>query len=183
MKNKATSSFTLSCIAPRLLVACLAAIAVAVASAQKGQQEAAMEELAPDQTIIVNVEDLVGLANIETDFIRENLLETAFYNAAAEHDWLGDFEFRYNYSVPSDRGGYLEFTVLEWERSVTNFYEFRASARYRTVGGETINLGVFDGIRSGIAVVTGWEAGDAFVDAAESAFNEALDELKAATGA
>ena len=160
-------------------VRALAVVALVAASVGvRAQDDRQRKQLAPDQELLVNVEDLTGLANIRTDFVRENLLQSAFHNAANDEDWLGDFEFRYNYNVPGDRGGYLEFTVLDWERSVANMYEFRASARYRTLGGETINLGSFFGQQPGITIVTGWEVGDAFISAAESAFEDALEKLR-----
>jgi hypothetical protein len=175
------TSLTTKPMRSALLATLLAATVAAVSAQDAKQSKNENDELTPNQKLIVNVVDLTGFVNIETDFIRENLLESAFYNAATEEDWLGGFEFRYNYSVPQDRGGYLEFNVIDWERSAANFYNFTATAHYRTVGGERINLGTFHGIESGITVTTGWDVGDAFRDAAETAFSEALDELKKET--
>lgn len=147
-----------------------------VALAQENENDA-RKELAAGKRLIVNVDDLAGMANIRNDFIRENLLQSAFYGAADDKDWIGEFDFRYNYNVPEDRGGYLEFNVVDWERSVTNFYQCTVTATYRTLDGERINLGTFFGRKSGIAVLTGWEVGEAFEEVAEEAFSQALEKL------
>lgn len=172
---------------PRFIVrssaACLMAIATGASALGDRPQPSAKQELAPNQRLLVNVEDIAALAHIETDFIRGNLLENAFYRAAADAEWLGKFDFRYNYNVPSDRGGYLEFSLTNWERGPAKMYEGMLTARYRTVDGETINHGTFYGSHPGITVVTGWDVTDAFVKAAQEAFDKALEELAQETAA
>lgn len=173
MKTKALQSiFSL-----RTFVRLSAAALMASAAGTYAQSDAARKELAPQQELIVNVEDLNGIANMDSESTRESLLENAFYDAAQDKEWLGKYKFRYNANIPKDKGGYLEFNLVDWERSVSNMYECTLSATYYTVAGETIKLGSFHATESGIAVSTRRDAGEQFQKAAESAFEQALEKL------
>lgn len=127
--------------------------------------------------LIVNIEDPYGLFSAEAEWVREDLLERAFYDAA-ERLKLKDFEIVYNGVVPKNARSYLDFRVISWRRSVANMYEFTAAAKYYNADGDEIKLGVFRGYRSGIDVLVRKDIGDQFADSAEDAFYDALKNLK-----
>lgn len=129
-----------------------------------------------EQNLIVNIDDPLGFFNVDAEWIREDLLETAFYEAAKRQK-LGDFELTYNDVTPKNARGVLEFRIISWRRSVANMYEFTTAARYLNADGDEIKLGVFRGYRSGIDVFIGRDIGEHFADTAEDAFRQALKKL------
>lgn len=130
-----------------------------------------------ETALIVNISDPYGLFSAEAEWVREDLLERAFYDAA-DRSKLEDFEIVYNGVVPKNARSYLDFRVISWRRSVANMYGFAASAKYYNADGEEIKLGVFRGYRSGIDVLMRRDVGDHFADSAEDAFYDALKTLK-----
>ncbi len=126
--------------------------------------------------LTVNIDDIVSLFNIEAEWVREDLLETAFYDAARRMD-IDDYEIEYNGIKPKNAKNYLDFDVIEWRRSPANFYEFRARAIYYDADGKPMNLGVVHGTRSGLSVFTRYDVGDHFAKSAEDAFRQALKKL------
>lgn len=125
----------------------------------------------------VYIDDLKGQGTNDWNNARDDLLQNAFYDAADGINWAESFEFEYNDSPDKTARNYLVFTIVEWDRSPTNFYEFRTNAHYINADGERVNLGSFTGIRSGISVTTGSDIGDHFSAAAEEAFGDALEKL------
>jgi hypothetical protein len=130
-----------------------------------------------EKNLIVNIDDPLGFFDIDAEWIREDLLENAFYEAAARQK-LKDFELTYNDVTPKNARGVLEFRIISWRRSVANMYEFTTAARYLNADGDEIKLGVFRGYRSGIDVFIGRDIGDHFADTAEDAFRQALKKLE-----
>ena len=130
-----------------------------------------------ETALIVNIKDPYGLFSPEAEWVREDLLEQAFYDAA-DRTKLDDFEIMYNGIVPKNARSYLDFRVISWRRSVGNMYEFTAAATYYNADGDEIKLGVFRGYRSGVSVLMRRDVGDHFADSAEDAFYDALKNLK-----
>ena len=129
-----------------------------------------------EKNLIVNIDDPMALFSVDAEWIREDLLENAFYEAA-RREKLGSFDFNYNEIAPKNARGRLEFNVISWRRSVANMYEFTVSAKYYNADGNQMNLGVFRGYRSGIDVFISRDIGDHFADSAEDAFRQALKKL------
>ncbi len=129
-----------------------------------------------ETNLIVNIDDPVALFDVDAEWIREDLLEYAFYEAA-RREKLGEFDLHYNGVKPKNARGRLEFNVISWRRSVANMYEFTVSAKYYNADGNQMNLGVFRGYRSGIDVLISRDIGDHFADSAEDAFRQALKKL------
>ncbi len=126
--------------------------------------------------LTVNIDDVVSLFNIEAEWVREDLLETAFYDAARRAK-LKDYDIEYNGVKPKNAKHFLDFDVIEWRRSPANFYEFRARAVYYDADGKPMNLGVVHGTRSGLSVFNRYDIGDHFAKSAEDAFRQALKKL------
>lgn len=129
-----------------------------------------------ENKLIVNIDDPLAYFNVDAEWIREDLLESAFYDAARRQKLEG-FELTYNGVTPTNARGVLEFRVISWKRSVANMYEFTTSAHYIDADGNKIKLGVFRGYRSGIDVLLRRDIGEHFVDTAEDAFRQALRKL------
>ncbi len=129
-----------------------------------------------EKNLVVNIDDPLGFFSVDAEWLREDLLETAFYEAAARQK-LKDFELTYNGATPKNARGVLEFRIISWRRSVANMYEFTTAARYLNADGDEIKLGVFRGYRSGIDVFIGRDIGEHFADTAEDAFRQALRKL------
>ena len=164
------------------LITALALAASTAPIALLGQKATAADDeavysIAGERKLVVDVDDLQARADISSEFVRKDILRAAFHRAAKRNQWLGDYDFSYNRNISEEKSGRLEFNVLDWERTRTGMYEFTASARYHTLHGEEINLGVIHGLRSGIDVMTGWDVGDHFMEAAQDAFSEALKRL------
>lgn len=126
--------------------------------------------------LIVNIDDPYAFFSVDAEWIREDLLETAFYEAA-KREKLEGFDLQYNNVTSKNARGVLEFKVISWRRSVANMYEFAVSAKYYNADGDQINLGVFRGYRSGIGVFMSRDIGDHFADSAQDAFRQALRKL------
>lgn len=128
--------------------------------------------------LVVNINDLDGRANFNSEDIREDLLRAAFYDASRRADWLGDYDFNYNVAQGSPVAGSLEFNVLNWRRSRTGMFEFTVAANYWDMDGKKVNLGTFFGMRSNLSVFNAWDVGDQFSGSAEDAFRDSLRKLK-----
>jgi len=134
-----------------------------------------MEEV-QENKLVVNIDDPLAYFNVDAEWIREDLLESAFYDAARRQKLEG-FELSYNGITPKNARGVLEFRIISWRRSVANMYEFTTSARYINADGDEIKLGVFRGYRSGITALMRRDIGEHFADTAEDAFRQALRKL------
>ena len=130
-----------------------------------------------ETALIVNIEDPYGLFSPEAEWVQEDLLEQAFYDAA-DRAKLDGFETMYNRIVPKNARSYVDFRVISWRRSIGNMYEFTAAATYYNADGDENKLGVFRGYRSGVGVLMRRDVGDHFLDSAEDAFYDALKTLK-----
>lgn len=130
-----------------------------------------------ESRVVVDVQDLRGRADINAEWVREDLLRSAFYDSASRAKWLGEYEFRYNANGVDNEKGVLELTVLDWQRSRAGMYTFAVRASYRDLDGKVTNLGVFHGYESGIAGFAGFDRGRYYVDSAEDAFTQALRKL------
>ena len=132
-----------------------------------------------ETALIVNIKDPCGLFIPEAEWVQEDLLEQAFYNAA-DRPKLDDFEIMYNGIVPKNARSYLDFRVISWRRSIGNMHEFTAAATYCNADRDEIKLGVFRRYRSGISIIMrrDRDVGDHFVDTPEDAFYDALKTLK-----
>lgn len=126
----------------------------------------------------VYFDDLKGATYTGVSNARDDLLQNAFADAAARKDWIGEYEVDYNVLPEEEDTGYLIFTVLDWERSRTNFYSFGARAEYVDNDGTQHDLGVVRGQSSGISVITSRDAGEMFSEVAETAIRDALKTLK-----
>lgn len=142
------------------------------------QAKEAKADPSEGQNLVVHVTDIQGMANIDAEWVREDLLRSAFHEAARKYEWLGDYEFKYNAGTPKNARLRLEFTVIDWERTVSNFFEFMISARYFDGDGNIVDLGTFHGIQSGISITSSYDVGDHYLDVAEDAFSQALRKLK-----
>ncbi len=159
----------------RNLIVCLATAMVASPVALS----ASPEKIEPlEQNLIINIDDLRGLISLDAEWVRKDLLENAFYEAARRQKFVG-FELHYNDNGPKNPRDYLEFKVIHWGRSVGNMYEISVSAKYYDADGNGINLGVFRGYRSGIDVLMRRDIADHFEETAEDAFRQAIRKLKA----
>lgn len=148
------------------------------AFAQDSETEGETKQVAQGQEILVTIDDLKARAEPDSEFVREDLLRDAFYRAAKRNKAIGEYKFAYNRNVEKDARGYLEFDIIDWDRSASGMYECTVRASYRDLDGEKINLGVFHGMRSGIDVSTGWDVSDHFVESAQEAFSQALKKLE-----
>lgn len=157
----------------RNLITCLAAVMVALPIALS----APPKNEAVENSLIVNIDDVRAVFNIDAEWIREDLLERAFYDAA-RHQKLKGFELRYNDDGDKNARDYLDFTILHWRRSIGNMYEITISATYYNADGKEIKLGVFHGYRSGIDVSMRGDIADHFADTAEDAFEQALKKMR-----
>lgn len=137
--------------------------------------------LAGDDALLVVVDDLLGEIDPSADYVREDLLQNAFYDAARRNEWLGEFTFEYNHTVAKDARGYLRFNIIDWEQTRSGFFEISLSASFTDADGKTLDLGTFHGMRSGIAVTTGRDVAEHFSDVAQDAFEDALKRLKKET--
>ncbi|MBC2605863.1 hypothetical protein [Pelagicoccus albus] len=162
----------------------LSALAVLAASTTFGAvmdpskvEKPAAEEAAA-RRLVVNINDIRGIVDFESERVREDLLRSAFYDAADRSDWLGEFDFNYNSNKKSESPGSLDINVLNWRLSRTGIYEFTASATYWNNDGERVNLGLFHGSRMSLPVTNIWHSGEQFVDSAEDAFKDSLKKLK-----
>lgn len=173
MKNQSTNPK----ISSKLLKAFGAAItASAIATASYAAEDKPAEELT------VYIDDLLGQQSTGWDNARDDLLQNAFYEASESINWLESTKVEYNKTPKDDERGYLLFTIIDWERTPSNFYEFRTRASYINPDGDETNLGSFTGIRSGITVTTGHDIGEHFSSAAEEAFVDALEKLEKEIG-
>ncbi|MDQ8184874.1 hypothetical protein [Pelagicoccus sp. SDUM812002] len=141
---------------------------------------AAPEESQPtlEHELQVYFDDLPGAAYSDISNARDDLLHNAFADAADRNDWIDKYEIEYNTLPEEDDRGYLMFTVIDWERSRTNFYTFSARAEYTDNDGVTHDLGVVRGQNTGITVNTTRDSGEMFAEVAESAIQKALDNLE-----
>lgn len=147
-----------------------------VKKSQSTASEAAAEE--PASRMVVNVNDLQGMADFRSEDIREDLLRTAFYDAAERADWFGEYDFRYNRNAEAAVPGSLELQVLNWRRSRTGMYEFSVAVNYWNVDGEKVRLGTSYGTRLGLLSTGPRSVGDQFSASAEDAFRDTLRKLK-----
>lgn len=161
----------------QLLVAFLATLLLAAAG-QANDSGDGDTRANPGGSLIVNVDDLRGLFNLDVEWIRKDLLENAFNDAAKRRKWLGDYRFTYNEPLPKHPRNHLEIRLFDWSRNRANFFEFSASAIYFDSDGKSHNLGITYGTRSGIDVTMRYDIGERFADVAEDAFGEALRKLK-----
>ncbi|MDQ8202736.1 hypothetical protein [Pelagicoccus sp. SDUM812003] len=134
-------------------------------------------ETAQSSKLTVLIDDLQGHLDFSSERVREDLLQSAFYNVADRKDWIGEFEFEYNTALPKNARDHLRFRVVDWERTRSNFYEFTAQAEYFDSNGEKTNLGLVRGTTTGIAVTNAYDVSDQFVEAAEQAFEDAVEKL------
>lgn len=128
--------------------------------------------------MIVNVDDVRGLFDLDTEWIRQDLLETAFHDAAKRKKWLGDYRFTYNNQLPTNPRNRLELRLLDWSRNRANFFEFSGGAVYYDADGKSHNLGIVYGVRTGIDITMRHDIGERFAEVAEDAFADALRKLK-----
>ncbi|MDQ8204116.1 hypothetical protein [Pelagicoccus sp. SDUM812003] len=161
----------------RFALAALAAVsliggAFAKASPAKG------EKAEDGPRLVVQINDLQGMAEFGSEYARENLLRAAFYEASRRADWLGDYDFEYNRNRDAGERGLLEFNVLHWKRSPAGTYNFTASVAFTDLDGNKTNLGTVQGMRTSIDVFNRWDVSEKFADSAEDAFNSALRKLK-----
>ena len=133
---------------------------------------------ATDDALIVNFDDLLGHTDPNIEWIREALLETAFYEATQRMKLASNYIVEYNGSIPKRPKNLLNLRIVEWRRSPANFFEFRAIATYYDADGEAIKLGSVSGARSGLSVFNRYDVSEHFADAAEDAIKEALKKLK-----
>lgn len=126
--------------------------------------------------MIVYIDDSKALFNVDAEWMREDLLRNAFYEAAERQNLKG-FDLQYNGVLPKNARDTLAFRVIHWKRSAANMYEFSVSAKYYNVDGKAINLGVFNGYRSGIDVTNRRDIAEHFADAAQDAFRDAVKKL------
>ncbi|MBD5779002.1 hypothetical protein IEN85_05820 [Pelagicoccus sp. NFK12] len=130
------------------------------------------------QALQVYFDDLEGATYTDISNARDDLLHNAFADAADRKEWIGEFDIEYNTLPDEDESGYLMFTVIDWERSRSNFYSFSARAEYVDNDGVTHDLGVVRGQNSGISVSTPRDAGEMFSEVAETAIKRALESLE-----
>lgn len=154
------------------LLACIFAAALPI-SAHCADSTTKVEE----SKIMVNMNDLQGSFDPDAKWVREDLLRTAFYDAAEDKVWLGEYEFTYNAVLPKNPRNWLEVTVQHWKRHAAGFFNFTASLAFYDADGEKINLGSFDGSKSGISVIHARDIPEHFASAAESALEDALEKL------
>lgn len=131
----------------------------------------------PEDALIVNFDDLLGYADPNVDSIREDLLENAFYDATQRVKSANDYVMVYNGNIPERPKNLLNFRVVEWRRSLSNFYQFRAIATYYDADGKAIKLGSVLGTQSGIGVFNRYDVSEHFADAAEEAIKSAFKKL------
>lgn len=161
---------------PRLLAL---ASSLPLLSLSAANPDAAIEAAKPSELELqVYFDDLAGAPFPTIGNVREDLLQNALSDAADRNEWIGDYDFEYNATPDADGRSYLAFTVLDWERSRTNFYRFSAKAEYVDPDGSIHPLGIFAGYESGISVTTKYDVGARFSEVAEKAINEALAALK-----
>ncbi len=153
------------------------AIATALLGGALASAAPAAAKADAEPTVIVSIEDIHARADVSAEWVREDILRSAFYESAEKAKWLGEYEFQYNSNLPDNTKGALEFTVLHWRRSMTNFYECTVQAQYRDADGEVVNLGTFHGTESGIGAMTRYDVADLFESSAEEAFRQALAAL------
>ena len=152
-----------------------ASLALMTSQATAGNTKAA-ESM--DGALIVNFDDLLGHVDPNIEWIRENLLETAFYEASRRTKLANNYVVEYNGSIPKLPKNLLNLRIVEWRRSPTNFYEFRAIATYYDADGKATKLGTVSGTRSGLSVFNRYDVGEHFADAAEDAIKKALKKLE-----
>jgi len=131
-----------------------------------------------ETALTVNFDDLRGYADPQVEWLREDLLENAFYDATRRLKSDINYIVGYNESLPKIPKNLLNIRVVDWRRSPANFYEFRAVATYYDNDGVETKLGSVFGTRSGIAVFNRYDVGDHFSDAAQDAISSALKKLK-----
>ena len=109
----------------RNLIACLATAMVALPIGLS----ASPKKNAAETSLIVNIDDFRASLKLDAEWIREDLLERAFYDAA-RHQKLDGFNLRYNDEGNKDSRDYLNLNILHWRRSFANMYEITVSATY-----------------------------------------------------
>lgn len=160
----------------------VAALALVFAGSSYGaanvKSDSAPAKMDESSRMVININDIRGFGDFDTERIRENLLRNAFYDAARRSDWVGKYDFKYNSNTDNQAPGSLEFTVLNWRRSHAGTYEFTVAANYWNADGEKVSLGTSHGTRLGLAVSGAWHAGDQFSASAEDAFRDSLRKYK-----
>lgn len=136
------------------------------------------QPMSEEKELQVYFDDLEAATYADFTNARDDLLHNAFADAADRKEWLGKFDIEYNSMPDKDNNGYLKFTVLDWERSRSNFYSFSARAEYVDNDGVKHDLGVVRGRNSGIAVTTPRDSGEMFSEVAETAILNALESLE-----
>ena len=139
------------------------------------------QEAAKQQEVTIWVDDIQAIGSFDAEDIREDLLREAFADAARREKWLGDYDFEYNGSSREEGEVGIELRVIDWRRSAAGVYQFSVLAEYWNADGEKTSLGSFHGMRSSIAVFSGWDVGEQFAGSAEDAFRDALRKLKKQT--
>lgn len=128
--------------------------------------------------VMVVVNDRFAPADFDSERIREDLLRSAFYEAARRSKLIDEYDFEYNPVGKDAPSGSIEFDVISWRRSPTGMYSFTANASYWNADGEKVSLGNVNGMRTSIAVFNSWDVGDQFSGSAKDAFRSALRKLE-----
>lgn len=176
MKSKRLNlNFTLKPIA---LLAALAAASFATSTNLQAKVKSEKTDSAASSAPALNVyvEDIHGRASFGQEHVREDLLATAFRNAARRSNWVGDYEFDYNINREERRNA-IEFNLVNWRRSRTGMFECTVAASYWDHNGEKQSLGTFHGMRTSIDVFSRFDFSDHFVTSAQDAFAAALKKL------
>ena len=135
-------------------------------------------ESQPKQSLTVFIDDDKGVFYPETEWTRENLLQSALHQASRHESSIQIKELRYNETVPDAATDTLALRIHSWRRSHSGFYEFRAFAHYYDGAGTQHSLGTLTGTQSSLKVFTRFDVRDAFEEVVEMAFRQAFRKIE-----
>jgi len=125
------------------------------------------------------VDDLLGNIYPDTDWTRENLLQSAIYEITRRHKAFKVKELIYNRDLPEGIiSNSLSIRVIEWRRDHSGFYQFVGSADFYDVDGTKHGLGTIQGTQSSLQVFNQYDVRDSFEDVVQSAIKQAFRKIE-----
>lgn len=148
------------------------------AGAETASRRSDASDAPPMPSLTVYIDDDKGVFFPETEWTRENLLQSALYQASRRESVVQIKELRYNETLPEAATDTLALRIHSWRRGRSGFYEFRAFAHYYDEAGTQHSLGTLSGTQSNLKVFTRFDVRDAFEEVVEMAFRQAFRNIE-----
>jgi len=130
------------------------------------------------KSLVFYIDDFRADFYPETDWIRENLIRSAIYDAVRRNKAFVMKDLVYNQTLPESATDAVSVRILEWRQNHSGFYQFSGTADYYDATGTKHNLGVISGTQSNLGVFNSFDVRDSFVEVVENAFRQALRKIE-----